>query len=37
MNAGGINPVESEEDYALLAQEVSRVKSGRHYFNPSVR
>ncbi len=35
VNAAGINPVENEEDYALLVREIRRVNSGRHYFNPS--
>ena len=35
VNAAGINPVESEADYALLVKEIGRVKSGRHYFNPA--
>lgn len=34
VNATDINPVESEADYQLLVREISRVKSGRHYFNP---
>jgi deoxyadenosine/deoxycytidine kinase len=34
VNAAEINPVDSDEDYRLLVQEISRVKSGRHYFNP---
>lgn len=34
VNAADINPVDSEEDYELLVKEISRVKSGRHYFNP---
>ena len=35
VNAADINPVESEADYASLVREISRVRSGRHYFNPS--
>ena|SRR5690348_709607 len=35
VNATDINPVDNEEDYALLVREIRRVKSGRHYFNPS--
>ncbi|HET7650592.1 MAG TPA: deoxynucleoside kinase [Gammaproteobacteria bacterium] len=34
VNAADINPVDSEEDYQMLVREISRVKSGRHYFNP---
>ena len=35
VNASDINPVESEADYASLVREISRVRSGRHYFNPT--
>jgi deoxyadenosine/deoxycytidine kinase len=35
VNAADINPVESEADYAALVREISRVRSGRHYFNPT--
>jgi deoxyadenosine/deoxycytidine kinase len=35
VNAADINPVESEADYAALVREISRVSSGRHYFNPT--
>jgi deoxyadenosine/deoxycytidine kinase len=35
VNATDINPVESEADYASLVKEISRVRSGRHYFNPT--
>lgn len=34
VNAADINPVDNEDDYQLLVREISRVKSGRHYFNP---
>ncbi|MGH8400447.1 MAG: deoxynucleoside kinase [Gammaproteobacteria bacterium] len=34
VNATDINPLESEEDYQQLVREISKVKSGRHYFNP---
>ena len=37
VNASDINLVDSEADYALLVNEISRVKSGRHYFNPGKR
>ncbi len=37
VNAADINPVDSEEDYELLVKEISRVSSGRHYFNPTTR
>jgi deoxyguanosine kinase len=36
VNAADINPVESDEDYSQLVKEISRVKSGRHYFNPGM-
>ncbi len=35
VNAADINPVENEADYAALVREISRVRSGRHYFNPT--
>ncbi len=35
VNAADINPVESVADYAALVREISRVHSGRHFFNPS--
>ena len=35
VNAADINPVESEADYASLVREIARVRSGRHYFNPT--
>lgn len=35
VNATDINPLENEEDYALLVREIRRVNSGRHYFNPT--
>lgn len=35
VNATDINPVESEADYSALVREISRVRSGRHYFNPT--
>lgn len=34
VNAADINPVENEADYQSLVREISRVRSGRHYFNP---
>ncbi|MDE2196685.1 MAG: deoxynucleoside kinase [Gammaproteobacteria bacterium] len=37
VNASDINLVDSAEDYGLLVQEIRRVKSGRHYFNPRPR
>ncbi|HEX7965818.1 MAG TPA: deoxynucleoside kinase [Gammaproteobacteria bacterium] len=35
VNAADINPVESEADYNSLVREINRVRSGRHYFNPT--
>lgn len=35
VNATEMNPLENEEDYTLLVREIQRVKSGRHYFNPT--
>lgn len=35
VNATDMNPLENEEDYTLLVREIQRVKSGRHYFNPT--
>lgn len=35
VNATDINPVESADDYAALVKEIGRVRSGRHYFNPT--
>lgn len=35
VNAADINPLENDADYAALVKEIGRVKSGRHYFNPS--
>ena len=35
VNAADINPVDSEADYAALVKEIARVRSGRHYFNPT--
>jgi len=34
VNAAEINLVESEMDYNALLEQVSKVSSGRHYFNP---
>lgn len=35
VNAADINPVDSAADYAALVREISRIHSGRHYFNPT--
>jgi len=34
VNASAIDPVHNEVDYDLLYQQVRRVTSGRHFFNP---
>lgn len=34
VNAAEINPVNNEQDYALLLEHVSNIRSGRHYLNP---
>lgn len=34
VNASEINPIDSEEDYASLLTEISRIRAGRHFFNP---
>ena len=35
VNTAEINPVDNDEDFELLLSEVRRVRSGRHYFNPT--
>lgn len=35
VNAEEIDLVNNESDYNLLLQQIRKVKSGRHYFNPS--
>ena len=35
VNAAGIDLANNEEDYGLLLEQLKRVRSGRHYFNPS--
>lgn len=35
VNAADINPLENKDHYELLVREIRRVRSGRHYFNPS--
>ncbi len=34
VNASDINPVDRNRDFELLAEQLSRTTSGRHYFNP---
>ena len=34
VNASSINPVRSDADYEALYQQVRRITSGRHFFNP---
>lgn len=35
VNAEEIDLVNNESDYSLLLEQIKRVKSGRHYFNPA--
>jgi len=35
INATEINPVDREEDFNLLLEQICTVKSGKHYFNPA--
>lgn len=35
VNAAGIDLANNDEDYGLLLEQLKRVRSGRHYFNPS--
>jgi deoxyadenosine/deoxycytidine kinase len=35
VNAEEIDLVNNEKDYTLLLEQIRRVKSGRHYFNPA--
>ncbi len=35
INATEINPVDSDEDFNLLLEQICTVKSGKHYFNPA--
>lgn len=34
VNAEQINLVDSEQDYENLIEQIARIKSGRHYYNP---
>lgn len=34
VNAAEIDPLNNERDYQLLLEQVQKIKSGRHYFNP---
>ena len=34
INAAEINPVDREDDYQLLLEQICNVRSGKHYFNP---
>jgi deoxyadenosine/deoxycytidine kinase len=36
VNAENMNFLENDEHYGLLLEEVSRISSGRHYFNPII-
>ena len=35
INAAEINPVEREQDYQLLLEQICTARSGKHYFNPA--
>lgn len=35
INASEINPVERDEDYQLLLEQICTLRSGKHYFNPA--
>lgn len=35
VNATEINPVERDDDYQLLLEQICTVKTGKHYFNPA--
>lgn len=37
VNASDINPVESDQDFKMLMQQIEKVRGGRHYFNPAAR
>jgi deoxyguanosine kinase len=37
VNAASINPIENDEDYAALLEEIARVRHGRNFFNPALR
>ena len=34
VNASGIDPINREEDYRILLQQIRGARTGRHYFNP---
>jgi deoxyadenosine/deoxycytidine kinase len=34
VNTADINPIDDDRDFEVLFQEICRVKSGRHFFNP---
>ena len=35
VNSASIDPVNNENDYQLLYAEISKVRRGRHFFNPA--
>ena len=37
VNSAAIDPVSSESDYAQLFAEITKVRRGRHFFNPGGR
>lgn len=34
VNTADINPIDDDRDFELLFEEICRIKSGRHFFNP---
>ena len=36
VNAGNLNFLGNEDHFALLLEEINRISSGRHYFNPVI-
>src|SRR5690606_20142566 len=34
VNTADINPIDDDRDFELLFDEICKVKSGRHFFNP---
>ena len=36
VNAATIDPINNEQHFAVLLEEIRRIKSGRHFFNPIV-
>ena len=36
VNAADIDFAHNEQDYRLLLEQIVRIRSGRHYFNPGL-